>query len=89
MINWRINKAIYKPDYSVDVEFMDGYHGTLHIKQSRLFNAFAPLKDINLFLKGYIKYGALTWNVGDYELDLAPDAMYERMKQNNGVDILQ
>ncbi len=88
-MEWKIIKAKYNPDYSVEVEFIDGYHGTLQIKPSRLFNAFAPLKNITLFLKGYIKYGALTWNVGDYELDLAPDAMYERMKQNNGIDILQ
>jgi hypothetical protein len=87
-MEWKIKKAIYKPDYSVEIEFMDGYHGVLQIKQSRLFNAFTPLKDINMFLKGYIKYGALTWNAGDYELDLAPDAMYERMKQNNGIDVL-
>lgn len=50
MMEWKISKAEYKPDYSVEVEFVDGYHGTLQIKHSRLFNAFAPLKDVNLFL---------------------------------------
>ena len=44
-----------------------------------------PLKDVTIFLQGYIKYGVITWNVGDQELDLAPDKMYQEIKNNNGI----
>ncbi|MBY0379906.1 MAG: DUF2442 domain-containing protein [Burkholderiales bacterium] len=89
MINWRIKNADFLPDYSVKIEFMDGKHGTIKFAESFFSNIFTPLRDIKLFLTGYIKYGAITWDTGELELDLAPDAMYERIQNNNGVDILQ
>jgi hypothetical protein len=35
-----------------------------------------------LFLKGYIKHVAITWQCDGYELDLAPDAMYQAIKHS-------
>ena len=87
MINWEIQKANFHPDYSIEVKFADGTSGIVKIQESRFRKVFAPLKDIQLFLKGFIKYGAITWNLGDYELDLAPDTMYEEIKNNNGIYI--
>lgn len=49
---------------------------------------FEPLRDVKLFLRGFIKFGAVTWDVGNYELDLAPDTMYEEIKKNNGLYII-
>jgi hypothetical protein len=89
MINWKIIKANFKPDYTIELEFADGVKGSVQILSSRLIKVFSPLKDVNLFLKGYLKYGAVTWNVGEYELDLAPDTMYEKIKKNKGLYIIQ
>lgn len=88
-MHWEIKKAIFKPDYSIEVQFVDGLSGVVFIKPSRLIRVFEPLKNSEVFLKGYVNYGAVTWNVGEYELDLAPDTMYEEIKKNKGVYIIQ
>lgn len=80
-------KANFNQDYSIDVEFSDGTNGIVKIQDSRFTKVFSPSKDITSFLKGFVKYGAITWNVGEYELDLAPDTMYEEIKNNNGIYI--
>lgn len=87
MLNWEIQRAIFKPNYSIEVLFADGLSGVVEVKPSKLIRVFAPLKDIKLFLQGFVKYGAITWNVGEYELDLAPDTMYHEIKNNNGIYI--
>ncbi|MCX7121561.1 MAG: DUF2442 domain-containing protein [Gammaproteobacteria bacterium] len=82
---WEIQKAIFKDDFSIDVQFADGMSGVVRVKSSRLVRVFEPLKNVALFTKGFVKYGAVTWNVGEYELDLAPDTMYHEIKKNQGV----
>jgi len=86
---WEIQKAIFKDDFSIDVQFVDGMSGVVHVKPSRLIRVFKPLKDVKIFTKGFIKYGAVTWDVGEYELDLAPDTMYHEIKKNQGVYIFK
>jgi hypothetical protein len=86
---WEIKEAIFKPDYSIEVQFMDGLSGIVRIEASRLVRVFEPLNNVELFLKGYVKHGAVTWNVGEYELDLAPDTMYHEIKKNNGVYVIR
>lgn len=88
MMNWEIKNAKFKDDYSIDIEFADGLTGTAHIKQSRLIRVFAPLKDSSIFLRGFIKYGAITWDTGEYEVDLAPDRMYKDIK-DHGVYVFE
>jgi hypothetical protein len=41
---------------------------------------FAVLKNQDLFNKAHIEYGVLTW---PGEIDLAPDAMHDAIKQKN------
>lgn len=89
MLKWEIQQAIFKPDYSIEVQFADGLTGVVKVQKSRLIKLFEPLTDIKLFLQGFIKYGAVTWNVGEYELDLAPETMYREIKSNNGIYILK
>ena len=89
MLHWEVYKAKYNKDYSIEVEFLDGLSGVVFIKETRLINAFEPLKNLPTFLAGFVKYGAITWDVGDYELDLAPDTMYYEIKNNNGIYIFQ
>lgn len=88
MLNWEIQKAVFNTDYTINVKFADGTTGTVKINQSRFVKVFTPLKNLQLFSHGFIKFGAITWNVGDYELDLAPDTMYNEIKKNNGLYVL-
>ena len=85
MLNWEIQTAVFNPDYSIEVQFADGLTGVVQVKPEKLVRVLSPLNDIKLFLKGFVKYVAVTWNVGDYELDLAPDTMYHEIKKNNGI----
>ena len=88
-MHWEIKKAIFNSDYSIRIQFSDGLSGVVHIRPSRFIRVFEPLKDKELFVKGFVNYGAVAWNTGEYELDLAPDAMYEEIKKNKGVYIIQ
>jgi hypothetical protein len=40
---------------------------------------FAALAEPTKFAQAYVEYGAVTW---PGEIDLAPDAMYQSIKQN-------
>lgn len=64
-------------DYKMLVAFDSG--------EQRIYNAepllckpvFMPLKDISVFQKAYIEYGAVTWKDQDgNEVDICPDKMY-------------
>ena len=89
MLKWEIQQAVFKPDYSIEVQFADGLTGVVKVQKSRLIRVFARLTDIKLFLRAVIKYGAITSNIGEYELDLAPETMYREIKSNNEVYILK
>ncbi len=78
---WRIRSMTVLNDYSFSVEFVDGIKGLvdlsglLHEKDP---GVFIVLKDSQFFKKAYIDHGAITW---PGNLDLAPDAMYEAIKE--------
>lgn len=67
------------------VQFADGIRGSVKFLPSHLTGVFEPLKNPAFFAQVYVEHGAVTW---PGELDLAPDAMYDEVKQN-GVWILQ
>jgi hypothetical protein len=75
-------------NYKLNVEFIDGTHGTVEMSD-RILNhksgVFAKLKDIQLFNQVYLEYGVVTW---PGEIDLAPDTMHDEIKQH-GKWILQ
>ena len=64
-------------DYKILVAFENG--------EQRIYNAapllckpvFMPLKDVNIFKKAYIEYGAVIWkDKNGNEIDICPDKMY-------------
>ena len=74
---WRIESVSHLPGFRLSVRFNDGTEGT--VVMSELINSpkagvFEALRDVNLFKKVSLVYGAVTWP-GD--IDLAPDAMYD------------
>jgi len=67
------------------LKFADDIRGNVKFLPSHLTGVFEPLKNPSFFAKAHVDHGAVTW---PGELDLAPDAMYDEVKQN-GVWILQ
>jgi hypothetical protein len=67
------------------VEFEDGVSGEVRFLPSNLTGVFEVLKDPAFFAQARVEHGAVTW---PGELDLAPDAMYDAIKQN-GAWVLQ
>jgi hypothetical protein len=69
------------PNYRLSVRFTDGTRGEVDLSQlikSENAGVFAELKDPCLFTKVYLEYGVVMW---PGEIDLAPDAMYDAIKQ--------
>lgn len=79
---WRLTKVKPLPNYELEVEFNDGVQGVVEMVQlimSDKAGVFAILKDQDLFNKAHLEYGVPTW---PGEIDLAPDAMHDAIKQN-------
>ena len=64
---------------SLHVEFADGIEGDVVFLPSHLTGVFEPFKDSSFFAQARIEHGVVTW---PGELDIAPDAMYEEIRQN-------
>lgn len=78
---WRLSKVKSLPNYELEVEFNDGAHGIVEMVKlimSDKAGVFAALKDQDLFNKAHLEHGVLTW---PGEIDLAPDAMHDAIKQ--------
>lgn len=71
-----ISKAEYLSDYRVRVVFNDGREGIADLRSMIFDNprtVFDPLRDVLVFRRLFIKYGALCWP-GD--LDVASEYTY-------------
>jgi hypothetical protein len=87
MAVWSITKFRILPNYQIQIEFADGTAGIAdlapRLSQGPLGDGYDPLCDQKLFSQAYLEHGALTWPGG---IDLAPDAMYQRIRAS-GVSI--
>ena len=64
-------------DYKIQVEFSDGVHGVISIKDRLFEPVFEPLKDPNVFARLTIdEFGVICWPNG---ADIAPDALYKKL----------
>lgn len=65
----------------LEVLFEDGIKGQIIFHPSRFRGVFKPLEDEAEFNKVFVdrEIGTIAWENG---LDLAPDVMYENIKQN-------
>ncbi len=88
MASWSITHFEVLPDYKISVSFADGAAGIAdlspRLSQGPLGDGFDALCDKQVFSAVYLEHGALTWPGG---IDLAPDAMHERIKAF-GVSVL-
>ena len=77
---WEVVAVRPLSGFQLDVEFADGLRGRFDYSEfihREDAGVFAPLRDVNYFKQVGIVDGAVTW---PGELDLAPDAMYDRLK---------
>ena len=83
MAAWSIVRFKVLPNYRIEVSFADGTSGVADLAprllQGALGDGFDPLCDEAEFAKVFLEYGALTWPGG---IDLAPDAMYQRIRES-------
>jgi Protein of unknown function (DUF2442) len=77
--------AVATGSLTLRVEFADGVSGEVKFLPSYLTRVFERLKDPEFFAQVTVDHGAVTW---PGELDLAPDAMYDAVK-NGGTWVLQ
>ncbi len=88
MAVWSIVRFKVLPEFKIEVSFADGTTGIAdlgpRLSQGPLGDGFDPLCDPKMFAQVFLEHGALTWPGG---IDLAPDAMYERIR-SSGESIL-
>lgn len=76
---WDVVDVKVTAPLTLTVKFQDGTFGTVTFKPESLYGVFEPLKDPNFFKQVFIDRDAVAW---PGEVDVAPDAMYEEIKQN-------
>jgi len=74
----RVISAKPLDDFKIEVEFSDGTHGVISLKDRLFGPVFEPLKDPDYFEQLTIdEFGVICWPNG---ADIAPDALYEKVK---------
>ena len=64
--------------YRLEISFDDGVHGVISLSDRLFGPVFEPLKNPAFFAQARIdEFGVVAWPNG---ADLAPDALYERLK---------
>ena len=76
-------KLEIRPELRLWVEFSDGVSGVVDLSKREKRGVFAPLADPSFFAQARIdEYGVVCWPNG---ADLAPDAMHDELRRNNGL----
>lgn len=80
---WRVTSVEPLPGFRLRVSFADGLTGEVDMSKfehSPKAGVFAQLADSALFAQVRLDYGAVAW---PGELDLAPDAMHEAIRERS------
>lgn len=78
---WRLQEVRPLEAYRLYVCFLDGLEGFVdlsHLIMNKHAGVFKPLRDPQIFEKAYLVHGVVTW---PGNVDLAPDAMYDSIKE--------
>lgn len=78
-MNWDVVAARVLEPGGFWVKFADGLEGTVHFASTAYRGVFAKLSDPEMFNQLYVNDYFVTW---PGELDLAPDAMYQHIKES-------
>jgi hypothetical protein len=79
---WRVADVQALDGYRLKVRFIDGLEGLVDMSDmvhSPEAGVFAALANATLFSQVHVVHGAVSW---PGELDLAPDAMYQHIKDD-------
>ena len=69
-------------DYRLAVCFDDGTEGEVAMRDRLFGPMFEPLRDADFFTQAFVdEFGAIAWPNG---ADLAPDALYEQLRNPAG-----
>lgn len=84
VVPWRVRSVDVLSDMRVRVTFVDGTEGEVSLKSllsdpQIAGTVFEPLRDPEFFAQVRVAMGALQWPNG---ADLAPDAMYDAIKEH-------
>lgn len=80
---WRVYSVEALANFRLKVRFVDGTEGIVDLSKLVLApsaGALAALAEPSLFEQVFVEDGAVTW---PGEIDLAPEAMYDRIKQSS------
>ncbi len=78
---WSVTEVSVIEDCAIRVHFTDGLEGVVRFLPGFFRGVFSHLSDPAKFRQVTVVGGAVTW---PGELDLAPDAMHEEIKQRGG-----
>lgn len=74
----RVKNVETKPDHILSITFEDGTTGEINLSDRLFGPMFEPLKDPAYFAQVSVDaFGAICWPNG---ADLAPDALYDKLK---------
>jgi hypothetical protein len=73
---WDVVEVKAESCHRLFVRFADGTRGKSELDIAELIGVLVPLRDSSFFDRAFVDHGAVAWP-GD--IDLAPDAMYERV----------
>jgi len=74
---WDVVDVRPESGYSLFVSFADGTKGRVQLSADEFTGVLAPLRDRAFFEQVFVDQGAVAW---PGEIDLAPDAMYQRVR---------
>ena len=80
-VPWRLMEIEILSNYRLSVKFIDGTRGEVDLSRLVLSDqagVFSLLRDPEIFAKATLEYGTVTW---PGEIDLAPDSMYDQIKE--------
>lgn len=78
-MNYDVVEAKPLQHLEFSVKFADGLTGRVRLLNSHLYGVFEPLKEPSFFNQLFVNEGFVTW---PGEIDLAPDAMYESIREH-------
>jgi hypothetical protein len=74
-----VSSVVPLSGFRLEVRFDDGMQGIADLSDRLFGPVFEPLRDVTLFNQVRVdEFGAICWPNG---ADLAPDALYERLRQ--------
>lgn len=78
-MHYDVTQVVAKDNLTLRVRFQDGLEGEVIFKPEHLHGVFQALKNPQIFSQVHCAEGFVAWP-GD--IDLAPDAMYESIRQH-------